>query len=68
MEVDKRDIKIMLRWLIGFLIWTIACFTSIIWFKWNNSIGVYLIVVGIVSHIKREDYRKWYNRVYDTNY
>lgn len=68
MTVNKRDTQIMFRWLIALLTWTILCFISIIWVKWNFSIGVWLIVIGVVKHIKREDYRKWYNRVYDTNY
>ena len=68
MEVNKRDEKIMVKWLIALITWTILCFVSIIWIKWNTSIGIWMLTIGIVGHIKREDYRKWYNRVYGTNY
>ena len=67
-DINKRDEKIMVKWMVSLLVWTIICLTSIIWLKWNISIGIYLIVVGVIKYIKREDYRKWYNRVYNTNY
>jgi|AntAceMinimDraft_16_1070373.scaffolds.fasta_scaffold199774_2 hypothetical protein len=68
MKTDIKDQKIMFKWLISLSTWTVMCFILVFWVKWNIIISMWMIVIGAVAHVKRSDYRKWYNRVYGTNY
>ena len=62
------DIKIMKKWLISFIIWTIICFSSLLFIKSYLCIGLWLFVIGITMHVKRKKYEQWYIRMYGIDY
>jgi len=63
-----KEKKTMIKWISLFIGWIGACVMIAAFYPCNIALGIWIIVVGIVMRFNKENYRKWYNRVYGTDF
>lgn len=65
-EISKEDEKLMMNWTRLIIVWFVLLVVSLFLIKLEIVLGLWLVITGIIMYYKKEDYKKWYIRVYGT--
>ncbi len=58
----KRQIK---KWIAIILLWIVVLIVSLCIFPNNITIGIWFLITGLVMHLKKDQYKKWYDKTYN---
>jgi len=66
--ITDKDYKALKKWLIILLAWSIWCIIGLFFVSFIKAFAIWILGIGVVMLVKKEEYRLWYNRVFNTNY
>lgn len=66
--ITQKDERIMVGILVGLAIWIVALIVSLFFWQWQPCVTLWIVITGLILVCTKGAYRRWYNRMFGTNY